>query len=67
MSQPNKEFIANKADFEKQRQKDDWEPLYDNLKKFKVFNKLYYKHHDHTMELIERYARQHPQEFVKLK
>ncbi len=62
----DKEYLANQDKFVVQREKDDWEPLYDNLKAFDEFDNVYYKIHDRTMELIEKYARLHPDEFVKL-
>jgi hypothetical protein len=63
----DKEFEINKKQFEAQRQKDDWDPLYDNLKNFDDYDARYYEIHDETMSLIEQYARQHPDEFGVLK
>jgi hypothetical protein len=63
----DKQYIANKQKFDLQRGKDDWEPLYDSLKEFDVFDSIYYKIHDKSMALIEEYVRHHPSEFVKLK
>jgi hypothetical protein len=62
-----KEYLINKVHFENQKKKDDWSPLYDELKVFGEFDSLFYKIHDRTMDLIERYARKHPEEFVKFK
>lgn len=62
----DKEYLANKEKFDSEKLKGDWEPLYDNLKKFEEFDSIYYKRHDRTMELIEKYARQNPNDFVKL-
>jgi hypothetical protein len=62
-----KEFGLHKEKFHEQREKDDWEPLYDNLKKFEEYNSIYYEIHDKTMALIEKYAREHPQEFGLVK
>jgi hypothetical protein len=59
----DKEFLLNKDKFTEQRQKDDWGPLYDNLKKFDEYDSVYYSIHDKTMALIEKYAREHPSEF----
>lgn len=61
------EYLKHKEQFILQRQKDDWQPLYDSLKKFEGYDSVYYATHDKMMELIERYARQHSEEFVKLK
>jgi hypothetical protein len=63
----DQEYLANKVKFDSQRQKDNWEPLYNDLKAFEMFDEHYYKIHDRTMELIENYARQNPNEFVNLK
>jgi hypothetical protein len=63
----DKEFEINKGKFEEQREKDDWEPLYDNLKKFDEYDSTYYEIHDKTMALIEKYAREHPYEFGVVK
>jgi hypothetical protein len=61
------EYLKHKEQFNLQRQKDDWQPLYNSLKKFDEYDSIYYSTHDRMMELIERYARQHSEEFVKLK
>ena len=61
------EYLKHKEQFNLQRQKDDWQPLYDSLKKFDEYDSIYYATHDKMMELIERYARQHSEDFVKLK
>lgn len=61
----DKEYMANEKLFETAREKDDWEPLYDNLKQFEAYDSSYCNLHDNTMELLERYARTHPGEFVK--
>ena len=63
----DRQYLLDKDKFDFQRTKEDWEPLYDNLKEFDEFDELYYKIHNKTMDLIEQYARQHPDEFVKLK
>jgi hypothetical protein len=62
----DKEYLTNKDLFISQREKDDWEPLYNNLKIFGEYDSIYYKIHDRTMDLLEKYARLHPNEFVKL-
>jgi len=63
----DKEYLLHKEKFNEQRLKDDWSPLYDDLKNFETYDESYYKMHDKTMELIEKYARQHPEEFIKFK
>ncbi len=62
----DKEYLANKDKFIIQRKLDDWKPLYNDLKKFDEFDDIYYKIHDHSMDLIEKYIRQNPNEFVRL-
>ncbi|HEY8658092.1 MAG TPA: DUF4375 domain-containing protein [Hanamia sp.] len=59
------EYLKHKEQFISQRQKDDWQPLYDSLKSLDEYDSIYYVRHDITMELIEKYAREHPDEFVK--
>jgi hypothetical protein len=61
------EYLKNKEKFDLQREKDNWKPLYDNLKEFDKFDDEYYKIHDKTMDLIEKYARKHVTEFINLK
>jgi hypothetical protein len=63
----DQEYLAHKDKFDSQRQKDNWKPLYNDLKAFEKFDKHYYKIHDKTMELIEKYARQNTSESVNLK
>jgi hypothetical protein len=67
ISKADKEFTTHKKEFLKQKQKDDWEPLYSSLKKFDEFDSIYYATHDRMMTLIEEYARQHPKEFVRFR
>ena len=67
INKADKEYLANKDKFAMQRQKDDWAPLYENLTSFDKFDSLYYATHDEMMNLLEKYARQNPQEFIKLK
>ena len=61
----DKEYTANRKKFNLQREKEDWSPLYNNLKKFEEYDHVYYATHDKTMDLIEKYAREHASEFVK--
>jgi len=63
----DKQYLDNKDKFDSQREKDDWKPLYDAMKEFEVFDSIYYKIHDKSMELIEQYTRKYPSEFIKLK
>jgi hypothetical protein len=61
------EYLLYQNVFEEYQKKDDWSPLYDKLRKFDEYDSLYYKLHDQTMNLLEKYARGNPQEFVRLK
>ena len=63
----DREYIKNQSAFKKQKLKDNWSPLYENLKQFDEYDSTYYIIHDRTMDLIEKYARLHPEEFAKLK
>lgn len=67
VNKADEEYLKHKEQFNLQRQKDDWQPLYDSLKNFDEYDSIYYAIHDKTMELIEKHAREHPNEFVKFK
>ncbi|HWB26160.1 MAG TPA: DUF4375 domain-containing protein [Chitinophagaceae bacterium] len=62
----DKEYILHKEEFAFQHDRDDWKPLYKNLINFKEYDSAYYRQHDNMMDLIEKYARQNPGDFVKL-
>ena len=64
--QADKEYWTNKSQFDFQKEKDNWEPLYSNLKQFDIYDSQYFKIHNNTMELIEKFAKSHPEEFVNL-
>jgi hypothetical protein len=61
-----REYHIHEEVFNKQKELDDWEPLYESLQIFDEFDRLYFKIHDHTMSLIERFAKINPNEFVNL-
>ncbi|MFA6277451.1 MAG: DUF4375 domain-containing protein [Pedobacter sp.] len=63
----DKDYVAQKGKFDIQKQNDDLSPLYENLKNFDKYDSVYYSIHDKTMRLIEKYAKEHPEEFVKFK
>ena len=67
VNKADKEYLVHKDEFVLQRQKDSWKPLYDNLKNFDKYDSIYYATHDKMMELIEKYVRQHSEDFVKFK
>lgn len=67
ITKADQEYLANKEKFDLQQLKNDWKPLYNNLEEFEKFDEDYYKIHDKTMALIEKYARQNPSEFLNLK
>jgi hypothetical protein len=64
VNKANEEFVMHRLEFLEQKQKDDWEPLYNNLQKFDQYDDIYYATHDNMMELIEKYIRQYSEEFV---
>ncbi len=66
VTKADQEYLKYKDKFNSQREKDNWEPLYKNLKEFQKFDEHYYKIHGKTMELIEKYARQNTNEFLNL-
>ncbi|MFP5042919.1 DUF4375 domain-containing protein [Parasediminibacterium sp. JCM 36343] len=63
----DKAYLANEDRFLLQKQKNDIEPLYDSLKHFDDYDKIYYQSHNNTMLLIEKYARKNSTEFVIFK
>lgn len=67
VNKADEEYLKYKEQFILQRQKNDWQPLYDNLKKFDEYDSIYYATHEKTMDLIEKYARKYPDEFIKFK
>ncbi len=62
----DKEYLNHKDQFDLQKGENNWEPLYDHLTNFESYDNEFYKIHNNTMALIERYVRSHPEEFVKL-
>jgi hypothetical protein len=67
VTKADQEYLTHKDKFNVQREKDDWEPLYNDLIEFEKFDEYYYKIHDKTMDLIEKYTRQNASEFINLK
>lgn len=67
VNKADKEYLANEEKFASEKQRGDWGDLYKNLKIFEEYDSIYYTAHDKTMELIEKYTRQNPNDFVKLK
>ncbi len=63
----DKEYQINESRFILQKQKDNWEPLYEEIKKFDELDSMYFSTHKKTMELIEKYVRLNPEAFVKFK
>jgi hypothetical protein len=60
-------YLMYEQKFSLYQKEGDWKPLYDELKEFEDFDASYYKLHDTTMSLIERYARNNVGEFVRFK
>lgn len=65
VNKADEEYLKHKEYFILQKQKDDWQPLYDGLKNFEKYDSVYYVTHDKTMDLIEEYAKQTASDFVK--
>jgi len=63
----NNEYLTHQTEVDSYKQKSDWQPLYDKGYKFESYDKSYYSLNEHMMKLIEKYARQHPADFVKFK
>ena len=58
-------YLLNKQLFDEQITKGDIASIYKILPKFSTYDETYFKIHDATMELIEKYARINPEEFVE--
>lgn len=67
LNRVDKAYLDNKEQFDSQLSAQDWKPLYAELKQFDELDNEYYKIHNNSMALIEKYARKHPAEFVNLK
>jgi hypothetical protein len=59
-------YRKNKGQFDTQKTKDDWEPLYNKLKLFDTLDNLYYKCNQEGFLLLDKYIRQYPEEFVEI-
>lgn len=67
VNKADQEYLINKKKFDLHKQKGNWEPLYEELKKFDELDSVYYAVHDKTMALIEKYVRQNHGDFVKFR
>ena len=61
------EYLTHQTEVDSYKQKSDWQPLYDKGYKFESYDKIYYSSNENMMKQIEKYARQHPEDFVKFK
>src|ERR1041385_4672269 len=52
LDKADQEYIIHKDKFDAQKIKEDWSPLYADLKKFGEYDQAYYKIHGKTMELL---------------
>ncbi|MES2061878.1 MAG: DUF4375 domain-containing protein [Bacteroidota bacterium] len=66
IQEANHKYFQTQNLFAAQKIKGDWEPLY-SQELFDAYDNRYYDIHDNTMDMIEKYARANPEEFVKLK
>ena len=60
------EHIKHQKEFENQKLKNDWEPLYDNLKTFDSLDQVYYKTQQKGIALFEKFIRDHAEQFIVL-
>lgn len=67
VSNADNEYLTHRKEVDSYKQKSDWQPLYEAPYKFDEYNKEYYSLNEKMMKLIEKYARQHPEDFVKFK
>ena len=63
----DKLYLENKEKFDSGKTQEDFSKLYDDLIEFDDLDEIFYDKHDKTMNLIEKYARQNPEEFVNLR
>lgn len=67
VSNAEHEYLTHQKEVDSYKQKSDWQPLYEAPYKFDNYDKAYYSSNQNMMKLIEKYARQHPEDFVKFK
>lgn len=67
ISKADEYYLQNEAVFVELKKNNQQELLFSKLIEFNQYDETYYKIHDNTMKLLEKYARKHPNEFVKLK
>ena len=60
-------YLANEKKFELEDSQENFEKLYNELSEFENLDTIYYDIHEETMDLIEKYARKNPTDFVNLK
>lgn len=60
-------YTTNKEKFELEDSQENFENLYNELTEFEDIDTIYYDIHEETMDLIEKYVRLNPSEFVNLK
>jgi hypothetical protein len=63
----DKEYLQNREIVDSYLMKDDWGSLYKSPYKFDTYDSIYYSSNEKMMLFIEKYARQHPEDFVKFK
>lgn len=63
----DKIFLKNKNNFEVEDSQENFEKLYNQLTEFEDLDLKFFDIHDNSMDLIEKYARQNPNEFLNLK
>ncbi|WP_146171792.1 DMP19 family protein [Flavobacterium magnum] len=61
-----KVYLKHIQKFETGNSQEDFEHLYNELTEFEDLDLKYYEMHDNTMSLIEKYAKQNPNEFLNL-
>ena len=60
-------YLENQQKFELENSQENFEKRYNELSDFEDLDTIYYDIHEDTMNLIEKYARKNPTEFVNLK
>ena len=67
VSNADSEYFKHKKEIDSYTQKNDWQPLYEAPYKFDSYDKIYYSINENMITLFEKYARNHPEDFVKFK
>ena len=63
----NIEYLTHQNEIDSYKEKSDWQPLNEKPFKFDSYDNIYFASNKKMMNLIEKYARKHPDDFVQFK